>query len=166
MKDINKLVSDIVNNDDININEKNELLCEIADKYIIENTLTKNLEINFAVSGNGRHDRGFINTPYFKVFEGDNPDHATKITRISIFEPKYIIHENKKWNLTSKQIKYIIGELQSVYKDDMTLCDVIIDECLKYSKMYAKAGDPKTKKALEKIENCRDNMPDYTQLGK
>ena len=66
------------------------------------------------VDGNGKTDRGYGNDPYFKIYNHQNRTKATKCARISLLEPRYIIHNNEKWNLNSKELKTMIDCLSSV----------------------------------------------------
>lgn len=85
---------------------------------------------------------------------------SNNITRISIFRPEYIIHDNQKWILSSNERKNLIMLLKYTVKDkDKTIWQIILEQCVAESNMYDKHL---TKEDESKI--LTTEIPDYTKL--
>lgn len=130
--------------DDFEINLLNERCC-------IE---TDNLSIT--VTGDGLTDLGFYKSPYFKIYSGRVYETATKLTRISMIKPEYIIHNNDIWTLNSREIKFLINLLNSKH-------DMYIWEKIKYeASILASKSDKCKKEDIYYINSLP--IPDYTKL--
>ena len=94
------------------VNESNEILNEETVYYDSDNSIL------ITVDGDGEKDRGFINDPYFKIYNNKNQKAASKEARISMKEPKYIYHKGKpQWNLSSRERKKLNEILNSIDKE-------------------------------------------------
>lgn len=120
----------------------------------------KNDNISITVDGDGITNRGFINDPYFKIYNHASPRKATSVARISLKAPEYIVHNNEKWTLSSKEIKKLNGYLDIKNPDGTTLWDTIkkmtVDE-------LDRSGDSKDFDSI-KEEIMSYKKPDYKNL--
>lgn len=91
----------------------NPLLNEMANVYF-----DRKANISIQINCSEYH-----NVNYFKLYNHQSYKKASKVARISLFEPKYIIHENKdgkeNWILNAKQRKALVEilKLPAAYKD-------------------------------------------------
>lgn len=103
-----------------------ENISESIDKRIEEELFSEELLNEFAtVRARNSHDYvlamavnpspNHIGEPYFKVYNALKYTQATKVARVSFFEPKLIIHKGDKlpWtNMNAKEKKDIVGFLK------------------------------------------------------
>lgn len=101
------------------------------------------------------NNRNFIKDPYFKIFNGRNPEDSTKVTRISIFRPEYVVHLNQVWNLSAKEKRSLIKILETMVGGDR-VWDKILKLCITESKNSLKGDELKA--------FLQTPIPDYTQL--
>ena len=85
------------------------------EEILEERVVYKGDGILITVDGSGLTDRNFDKDPYFKVYNSESSDHATKIARISCKTFKQIHHTDKfdDWNLTKKDKKKIANILSN-----------------------------------------------------
>lgn len=95
---------------------------EALNKFSIlnEEVIYKNQNMSIRVD-NSNTNRGFLKNPYFKVYNSDDYTKYTKLTRISMTKPEYIIHNNEIWNLNSKEKKLLIDILNSTTKKGISV---------------------------------------------
>lgn len=102
---------------------------------------------------NSDKSRSFIEDPYFKIFDGDNPNNSNHVTRIKILKPEYVIHYKQKWDLNSKMKDALMKVLKSNLRENVTVWDAILLACIP------------DKNNLKKYEDfLKSPIPDYTQL--
>lgn len=144
-----------------------------SDDTVTEDTIVKSdrngtkYRMGIAVSGTGESERNFISDPYFKVFDGNNPNDSKYLARVSIMNPVYVYHNvntnsrgQKHWNLSSKEKKVLIQILNSKLDPDSrgTVWDAILRECIKESQNSLKRLN------IDEASFLKTKMPDYTQL--
>ena len=95
---------------------------EALNKFNIlnEEVIYKNQIMSIRVD-NSNTNRGFLKNPYFKVYNSDDYTKYTKLVRISMTKPEYIIHNNEIWNLNSKEKKLLVDILNSTTKKGITV---------------------------------------------
>jgi len=135
-----KIISDInSSNDKIDKQRLNKYLSENGFKVINENGSyeiiheedvftwreTGSLKVSIRIDGDGRSDRNFDKMPYFKIYSGKNFMSAVNITRISMVEPKYIIHNNQRWDLSAGQLKDLNTFISKKNKDGLRNWDIM-----------------------------------------
>lgn len=154
----------------INTNHIHGISCvvaEIYDEFIEEKPVIKPSEsrkiikysFGIEVDGDGTTYRNFIKDPYFKLYNGSNFLSAEEITRISISKPKYVIHNNDIWLLSSNQRKNLMKLLKYKYKDDNSVWQLILEECLREADISAEIVTDDFRKDFMKKP-----IPDYTKL--
>lgn len=137
----------------IKYDDESELIFErvIAKK----NEVLKETSCSFGITvdGSGSTDRNFLEDPYFKIYDGNNVKDSKHVTRIKVFEPSYVIHNDQKWNITAKY-KRALNKILSAH--DYKNWKMILSECITESGQ--KLSDDDYKNFME------TPMPDYTQL--
>ena len=137
----------------------------LDEEVVMESKVYTNKEDNICIStdGDGITYRGFALDPYFKIYNNINPMKATKVTRISMLRPEYIIHNNQRWDMNSREKKQLLKYLntQIVYEGNNTTVWELI-KYLSQRESNSNNNDPKVIKAIRDIILL--DMPDYTKL--
>ena len=110
------------------------------------------------MDGDGSSYRGFCKDPYFKIFDGSDFDSSKNKTRVAIYRPEYVIHNNDIWVLDSKELNELIRLINGVTITRMSTWEYIKYEVV----MEGEYLGEMTETDLYKIENC--NIPDYRHL--
>ena len=137
------------------INDNDEIM---EESTIVSTTVGNKISkynIAIGVFGDGTTNRGFINDPYFKIFDGRTFDSSANKVRIAIYRAEYIKHLGQKWNLNSKYKKALMKILKYPY-EDKTIWDIVLQECIDTSERPLSDD--------EKAKLLATPMPDYTQL--
>lgn len=137
----------------IKYDDESRLLFErvIAKK----NEVLKDTSCSFGITvdGSGNTNRNFIEDPYFKIYDGNNVKNSKHVTRIKVFEPSYVIHNNQVWNISSKY-KRALNEILSAH--DYKNWKILLNECV------IESGQDLSKEEYDKFMSTP--MPDYTKL--
>ena len=152
---------------EIGIYDNLEVVTDISESTIVKpNQSIYKLGISITRDAMGRN---FMFDPYFKVYIGRDAEHPTKVARLAIYRPEYIIHYKDatgiNWFFNNKEKKNLIKLLESKYtrSDDNgrnTVWDAILRDCVNtYEDEIIKLGIDKNKFLVTK-------MPDYMKLEK
>ena len=127
----------------------------------------KDDNICITIDGNGITDRGFINDPYFKVYSSKNPNKkGTKVARIKLKEPEYIIHNNQKWDMNNKELKILdeyLDKIVTVNGKEITVWEYIKQSAIDESELdNSKLSKEEKDKIRSEILDLK--KPDYSLL--
>ena len=100
-----------------------------------EKTIFSSPKISITVNPDQTKTISFIDDPYFKIYNGESFNSATKIARISLKDPHYIYHKNnrnkKQWILNSAERKILINTLTTIV-GTKTVYDLLLDDICRY----------------------------------
>lgn len=108
--------------------------------------------------GGGRTTRNYVYDPYFKCGNAKSLDKSTKIARISIFRPEYIVHNNEKWNMGDSEKKALMKLLTTTHRG-MTIWEDLLWEI---GKVISKENSNIDQEYLNKIYDAP--LPNYMDL--
>ena len=116
-------------------------------------------DIIITVDGDGSTNRNFVKDPYFKYIKGNDPRSKEKI-RIGFKdgEVKYIIHNDEKYELSSKERKKL-NEIMDKQSNGNVKNKSVWDAILQATIEVSKDMDDKTKEKILSIEK-----PDFRKL--
>ena len=103
-------------------------------------------------------ETNFGKDPYFKVANNKSYRKATKIARISLFRPEYVVHYKENWDLDQDTKDTLIDVLKTKRNGDRT----IWDELTFLAGRIASKDSNITDEDIGKINSAE--MPDYNKL--
>lgn len=127
-----------------------------------EQTIIKSDMYNITIGVYPRDTRpGYYYDPYFKLFNNKSDRAATKVARISILRPEYIIHRNsdgkQNFKLSTAQIGFMLKCLRDPVSIKYTYYDSGWDFLCKFITSLAKQNNID-------VDYTDLSMPDYTKL--
>lgn len=121
--------------------------------------INKENNISISVDGDGATNRGYSQDPYFKIYNDTNPRIASKVARISLLEPRYIIHNNQRWELNSKEKKKLMKYLVLPVVVQQISFDSLWEAIKYFASKESETNDEVTKNNIINLQ-----LPDYTKL--
>lgn len=144
-----------------NKNESIENEQIVTDSEVLtESVVCKNKgKYNMSISINRSFkDTNYIKDPYIKVFDGPDPDHCSKLARISLLKMEYVTHYKdsnhpEKWELNSKEKAELNNIMKSKGKKNPTVWEDLLSD------MSREFGVDKSY-----FENMFTEVPDFSKL--
>lgn len=161
-----------INRNKINYNKLGLIKIIKETNFVGENSVTKpkdtykmvDYPYGISVNGDGATGRNFLEDPYFKFYSGKSMENYDHLTRIGIYEPKYIIHNHQEWKLSSSDKRNLIKILNHVDKESgKTIWELTLEECINTGINSKKFKSAKEREEFIK-EFMKTKMPDYTKL--
>lgn len=127
---------------------------------ITEQTIISSVNYNIMIGVYPRdcHAKGYFKDPYFKIFNSRSEASATKVSRISILRPEYVIHNGKDgkmpFYLSMKEIAFMLKTLKEPIHGYNSAWEYMLEFLIKLAES-------------EKIStpyNTNLPIPDYTLL--
>lgn len=132
-------------------------MINLNEQTIIRNN---NYNIMIGVYPTDNHPN-YLYDPYFKVFNNTNEKAASKVARISILRPEYIIHRNFDGKQNFKLSQTQIGFMLKCLRDPVTIKYTQYESGWEFLCKYL--TDLCKGKNLD-IDYTNLSMPDYTKL--
>lgn len=127
---------------------------------------SKEDNICITLDGNGQTNRGFINDPYFKVYASQTAKSGTKVARLKLKEPKYVVHNNQKWDMNKKELKLVnkyLDKIVEVNGEKMTAWELIKRTAIAEGELDNDSRLSKEEKERIRQEILSLEKPDYTK---
>lgn len=106
--------------------------------------------ISICVDGSGFTDRNYHLKPYFKVYNGENRQKASKVARIYFDEPKYVYPEHSD----GKQVWYFNSTEKKLFVKTLT------------DKVWQKMNNDLLRVCKNELNSGFNEIPDYSLLRK